>query len=113
MSQGLGRLGRMGRSTTRGKTAVQAAERIASGQHGALSRRQALDCGLTPRQIQRLVGSGRWRRAARGVYVVAGSSPTWRRRAAVAWLAGPPGTLLSHRTAAALHGLGGPRRYPK
>jgi very-short-patch-repair endonuclease len=89
----------------RPKTPIQRAEKLASQQQAAISRRQALQAGLTPRQIDNLRRQGRWHRAARNVYVIAGSADTWERKAAVAWLAGPPGTVISHLTAAALHGF--------
>jgi very-short-patch-repair endonuclease len=94
-------------------TPVQQAEKLASKQHAAIHRRQAEHCGLTSRQIERLVLQGRWRRAARSVFVIAGSVKDWKQDAAVAWLAGPPGTVLPHRTAAALHGLCRPPRVPE
>lgn len=43
----------------------------------------------------------------RGVYRVVGHGDTWHQRALAAVLAGPDGTLLSHRAAAALHGFRG------
>ena len=58
-----------------------------------------------PRQIDYRVQVKRWRRAARDVYVLAGTGDTWQQRAMVACLAGPPGTVASHLTAAALYGL--------
>jgi len=42
---------------------------------------------------------------ARGVYRVAGAERSWKQDLWVALLAGPPGTLASHQSAAALHGL--------
>lgn len=93
-------------------TPVQRAEKLASQQHAAINRRQALQCGVTPRQIRRHLASGRWRAHTRDVFVIAGAPATWPQRAACAWLAGPPAGLLSHGTAAALHGLGRPPRTP-
>jgi hypothetical protein len=63
---------------------------------------------LTDRQIKRLVGTGQWRRAGSGVYLVAGAPSGWKQALAVACLAGPPGTVASHRSAAALLGFGPP-----
>jgi hypothetical protein len=97
----------------RSTTPVQQAEKLASQQHAAINRRQASQSGLSRRQIDRLVERGRWSRAARSVFVMSGSAKNWKQDAAVAWLAGPPGTVLSHRTAAALHGLGRPPKIPE
>ena len=96
----------------RALTPDQRAGRIASRQHGAISRRQALQAGLTSRQIQSRLRSGRWRRAARGVYVLVGTPDTWQQRAMVAVLACPPGSMASHVTAAALFGLVDPPAVP-
>lgn len=95
-----------------GQTPIPRAERLASRQHGALTRRQALEAGLAAHQVDWLVATGRWRIAARAVYVVGGAPDTWQKRATVAWLAGPPGTVASHLTAAALLGLADPPPVP-
>ena len=73
-------------------------------QHGAISRSQGRDAGLTRHQVSNHVTGGRWRRPARGVYVSAAAPETTQQRAVVACLAGPPGTVASHETAA-LFGL--------
>lgn len=72
-------------------------------QHGALSRQQALVDGLTKAQIETELRSGRWRRRASGVYVVATSPDTWHRRMMVATLV--TRGVASHRSALRLHGL--------
>jgi len=87
-------------------------DQLISSQHGAISRSQALQAGLSPDQIDRLLAARRWLRALRGVYVVAGSPDTWQRRAMAACLAGPTGTVASYLTAAALFGLGKPPNVP-
>jgi hypothetical protein len=46
------------------------------------------------------------------VYVLAGTRDTWQQQAMVACLAGPPETLASHLTAAALYGLATPPKEP-
>ncbi|MFD0776587.1 type IV toxin-antitoxin system AbiEi family antitoxin domain-containing protein, partial [Streptomonospora algeriensis] len=50
---------------------------IAAGQHGVITRAQALHCGVTRHQITGLVRRGRWRRLHTGVYLVrpAGGDP--------------------------------------
>jgi very-short-patch-repair endonuclease len=70
-----------------------------------VARRQALAAGLTRHAVAHRLERGWWRRALPGTYVVAAlddGEPT-RRWAALLWA--PPGTLLSHDTAAALHEL--------
>ncbi|MCL2541702.1 MAG: type IV toxin-antitoxin system AbiEi family antitoxin domain-containing protein [Nocardioidaceae bacterium] len=42
---------------------------LAAGQHGLITRRQAVDCGMKPEQIDRLVRRGTWTIVRRGVYV--------------------------------------------
>jgi hypothetical protein len=97
----------------RGSSPDQRADRLASRQHGAISRSQALNAGLTRRQIDRRLTSGRWLRVARSVFVTASSRDTWQRNCMVACLAGPPGTVASHLTAAALFGLSVPPPVPQ
>lgn len=93
-------------------TPDQRASRFASRQHGAISQAQALAAGLTEDQIRRRLRNRRWRRAARRTFVVAGAPETWQQAAVVACLAGPPGTVASHLTAAVLFGLLKPRGLP-
>jgi hypothetical protein len=93
-------------------TPDQRADRLASRQHGAISLAQALDVGLTVDQIRSRVRTGRWRKGARGTFIVAGAPETWQQAVMVACLAGPPGTVASHLTAAALFGLWKPPPRP-
>jgi very-short-patch-repair endonuclease len=53
------------------------------------------------------VRSGRLERIATGVYRLCGVPDSWHQRLLAATLAGPPGTVASHRSAAALHGFRG------
>ena len=84
----------------------RAIERLARRQHGVFTRAQAMRAGLTPRMIERRVTSGTWIRLARGIYAHAAHPPTWRRQVKAAELS-VAGAVVSHRTAAALHGLPG------
>jgi hypothetical protein len=93
-------------------TPDQRADQLASRQYAAISRRQALGAGLTRHEIDEHLRSGRWRRATRGVYAVTGAPPLWQQPVMVAILAGPPGTVASHLTAAALFGLADPPPVP-
>ena len=77
----------------------------ARGQAGAISRRQLLDAGLSIKLIERRLLRGRWQQLYRGVYAVFSGQPardTWLWAAA---LRAGPGAVLSHHTAAELHGL--------
>ena len=70
-------------------------------QHGIINRQQALDCGLSARQITYRVRAGVWYREARGVYRHRLFRPTWRSRLLVACF--ELNAVASHRSAAALH----------
>ncbi|MGH9042271.1 MAG: hypothetical protein ACRDZ3_18790 [Acidimicrobiia bacterium] len=81
----------------------QAAAAQAEKQHGAINCKQAREAGLTAEQVEWRRHTGRWRRtASRQVYTIAGFRETKQQRAMVAVLAGPPGTVASHLTVAAL-----------
>lgn len=78
---------------------------IAQSQSGAVSRQQLLDSGLESQTIFRWLESGRWQQLHRGVYAVfTGPVPRETTLWAVLLRAGP-GAVLSHLTAAELHGL--------
>jgi hypothetical protein len=89
------------------------AARTAARQWGVLSWAQAVRAGLTSDQVAYRVRTGRWRKVAHGVYVVAGAPDRWEQKAMVACLAGPSGTAVSHLTAAACFGLGKPPAVPQ
>jgi hypothetical protein len=90
----------------------QRVDRFAAGHHGLVTRAEAMRRGLSPDQIDRRVAIGRLVCVARAVYRVAGAPVTWRQMALAACLAGPPGTVVSHLTAAALFDLTGPPATP-
>jgi predicted transcriptional regulator of viral defense system/very-short-patch-repair endonuclease len=77
---------------------------VAAGQHGLLTRAQALAAGATPSVVDHRVASGRWIGVGRGLYRVAGVPFTWETRLVGACLAGP--AVASHRSAAVLWGIG-------
>ena len=79
--------------------------RIAGHQWAAFTSAQARKGGFSRDQIAYRLKLGRWRQPVRGVYVVAGSPPSWEQAVMVACLAGPAGTVASHLSAAALFGL--------
>src|SRR5688500_14877153 len=76
---------------------------IATQQHGAITRRHALEVGMGGDAIDLRLQRGRWIGERRGVYVVAGTPPSERRSVMVASLA--TGATASHLTAARLWGL--------
>lgn len=77
----------------------------ASQHHGVISRPEALQLGLTKGQFDNMVRRRTLRRVAPQVFVAAGSPETWHQRARVAALT--VGGLISHRAAAAVHGIDG------
>ena len=79
--------------------------RLAERQHGVVTRRQLLATGLKRNGIGRRLGAGRLHAVHRGVYAVGHRRLSREGRWIAAVLACGPGTVLSHRTAAALWGL--------
>lgn len=75
-------------------------------QHGVIARRQLLELGLSARQVERRIASGRLHPMWRGVYAV--GRPLLEKRGywTAAVLASGPGSALSHGSAAALWGFG-------
>ena len=72
---------------------------------GVLTRSEALQAGMTRKQIQAQVASGRWQRLHLGVYAAFSGEPG---RLPVLWAAllrAGPAAVLSHQTAAELNGF--------
>ncbi|MEO7557118.1 MAG: DUF559 domain-containing protein [Acidimicrobiales bacterium] len=89
-------------------TALDAAlASLAAQQHGTFSRRQASDLGFNARSMRNRVAQRRWLQLAYDVLALAGTPPTVERRQWAALLEGGRRAVLSHNTAAALHGLTG------
>lgn len=80
---------------------------LASIQCGVFSRRQVLDVGGDDALIKRRLRQGRWDRAAPGVYALPGSAVSWHRRLWIARLTIDPFAVVSHESAAAMHGWPG------
>lgn len=78
---------------------------LAGRQHGMVARRQLQELGLGPDAIDHRVQGGRLHPSHRGVYAVGHPRPIGRARWMAAVLAGGPGAVLSHASAAALWGL--------
>jgi predicted transcriptional regulator of viral defense system len=74
-------------------------------QAGAISRQQLLAAGLTPQMITTRLERGRWQMLYRGVYAVFNGPPPRESLLWAAVLRAGPGAVLSHLTAAELHGL--------
>src|SRR3989442_12428081 len=89
-------------------TPDQRADLLASQQHSVISRRQALEVGLTGRRSDRRLASGRWVAPVRGIYVVAGAPRTGPQQLTLALLAAPLGSVGSSLISAALFGLAYP-----
>jgi hypothetical protein len=93
-------------------TPDQLVDRYAARHHGIVTHAEAVRCGLTHRQIRHRLHLRRWIAITRAVYRVTSVPVTWRQVITAAVLAGPPGTVASHLTAAALHGLTDPPATP-
>jgi Transcriptional regulator, AbiEi antitoxin len=78
---------------------------LAQRQAGAISRQQLLDAGLNPQLIIRRLQRGRWQQLFRGVYAVFSGLPPRETWLWAAILSAGEGAVLSHQTAAELHGL--------
>src|SRR4051794_8544400 len=85
---------------------------LAAVQHGLVSHAQLTREGITKSAIERRVLAGRLHIVHRGVYAVGHPHLTRHGDLMAAVLAGGDGALLSHLTAAQLHGLAGGRQRP-
>jgi very-short-patch-repair endonuclease len=83
------------------------ARRLAEQHHGAVSRAQLRDAGLTFRAIDQLARSRNWTAVTRRVFRRTGSPDTAEQRLTIAVLDAGPGAVLSHLTAAQRWGLAG------
>jgi len=86
--------------------------RLAAGQWGLITRQQALAAGCSSTMIGRRLSAGRWHRLGAGVYRFDGAPITWHQRALAACLVSGPDAVISHRSAAVLHGISGFRPGP-
>ncbi|HWJ66111.1 MAG TPA: type IV toxin-antitoxin system AbiEi family antitoxin domain-containing protein [Nocardioides sp.] len=85
---------------------MRAIERILADQDGVISRRQALEAGLTGTDVARLVRRREWTRVHEGVYVDHTGPLTWRQRAWAAVLACWPAALAGASARRAHEGPG-------
>lgn len=79
---------------------------LARAQAGTLSSAQLREAGIERRRVQRRVDAGELVVVNRGLYRMSGAPTTWHQRIWAALLEAPPDTVVSHRTAARLHGIG-------
>jgi len=79
--------------------------RLAAGQHGVVARWQLAAIGVTPSMLRARIAKGALIRLHRGVYAVGHRRLRIEGHWLAAVLAIGPGAALSHREAAALHGL--------
>jgi hypothetical protein len=80
--------------------------RLAGSQQGVVARRQLLAIGFSSRSIEHRCRTGRLHPVARGIYAVGWPALDSRRRWMAAVLCCGDGAALSHRSAAALLGIG-------
>lgn len=78
---------------------------LAARQHDVVSRRQLLAAGLSRHQIDRRIARGSLAVVHRGVFMLAAAPPGTATRFAAALLASGPDAVLSHRSAAHVHGM--------
>jgi very-short-patch-repair endonuclease len=83
---------------------------VFESQLGLISRKQALQTGMSRAAISRRLAGQRWRQVLPGVYRLAGAPTSWEQSLKAATLWGGTGCAVSHESAAALHGLNGFRR---
>jgi hypothetical protein len=74
-------------------------------QHGVITRRQALATGVPATTVETWVEQGCWTRLDRGIYATVSGPPSRQALLWAALLRAGPGAVLSHETAAELHGL--------
>ena len=81
-------------------------------QFGLIEREQALKCGMSLAAVSRRLASGRWLKVLPRVYRLAGAPISWEQSLKAVTLWGGTRCVVSHETAAALHGLNvtAPRR---
>jgi very-short-patch-repair endonuclease len=85
---------------------IQAVRRVARGQHGVVTRRQAVAAGFSVSAIARAVERGEWRRLHSGIFVVDPAADPVMSRLMAAILRAPGRTWASHRSACAVWGIG-------
>ncbi len=80
---------------------------VASYQQGIIARTQVIGAGLSRSAVQRRVQAGEWQRLRRGIYATFTGKSTREAKLWTAILSAGPGAVLSHETAAEVHGFAG------
>lgn len=81
--------------------------RFARERHGLVDRDEVVRLGGSPHLVRHRLRTGRWTEVHPGVYYLNVTRATWRTDTLAAQMAAGPEAVLSHRTAAQLHGLEG------
>ena len=76
----------------------------AEAQHDVVAEWELLDMGISYESIERAVAAGHLEPVHEGVYQLGDRPLTWLGRCKAATLA-EPGSVISHRTAAMIHGM--------
>jgi very-short-patch-repair endonuclease len=87
------------------RTADELCGAIAEKQHGLIEREQAVRAGMSAAGVGRRLASRRWLQVLPGVYRLAGAPASWGQSLKAATLWGGDKCVVSHETAASLHGL--------
>ncbi len=85
---------------------------LAESQLGCATKAQAVACGLTHNQVHQRIRAGRWEWAGSRTFTFAGAPPSWEQQVMAGCLDLGPQAVVSHRSAAALHGFDGFVREP-
>lgn len=91
---------------------IEHIHRMSSANYGLIVRQEVLGAGGTDDYIQVRLANRTWRTIHAGVYLVGTTPLTWHGRLRAATLACGPDAVISHRTAAQLWGLDGPKFAP-
>ena len=86
---------------------MKAVYELAESQHGLFTYAQLGALGVSEGTLEYGLRTGRWERMADGVYRVSGSQRTWEQVLMALTLSAGPGSVASHRSAAALLGIPG------
>jgi hypothetical protein len=78
---------------------------LAAHQHGLFTARQAQELGVSLKALRQAVDRGWLRRVRRGVYAFVGRRPSQWEPVVAASLAAGSAAVISHRSAAAIHGF--------
>ncbi|MFL6071147.1 MAG: type IV toxin-antitoxin system AbiEi family antitoxin domain-containing protein [Actinomycetes bacterium] len=95
----------MGSAQTQGAQVVAQLSALAQSQGGVFTRAQAVAWGITIDELRAQVSAGRLRRLSPGVFFSARATPGVAGQRWAALLASGEGAVLSHWTAASVHGL--------